>query len=99
MNNETTVDLYVEDGSFVLIQSFYLKLFSHFEGSDKVRIVVTMCPNLTTVSDNKKIPIEHLKIAAVEFCRQFASKQLGKKVEEIGVLDCLSGAVVMEIKP
>ena len=85
------VDVYLK------VQTLDLKMATRCEEGVRIRVIVTTSPKLKDVSLDKGIPLDHLKQAAIKISKQFVSEELQRKLEDINVLECLSGCVVMEV--
>jgi len=85
------VDLYVR------VQTLELKMVTHCEEGGRIRVIVTINPKLNDISLDKGIPMEDLKLAAIKVSKQFVAEELKRNLDDINVLECLSGCVVMEV--
>lgn len=91
MIKNRTVDLYVR------IQTLDLKMVTHCEEGGRIRVIVTIIPKLSDISLDKGIALDDLKLAAIKISKQFVAEELKRNLEDINVLDCLSGCVVLEV--
>ena len=91
MIKNRTVDLYVR------IQTLDLKMVTHCEEGGRIRVIVTINPKLNDISLDKGIKLEYLKLSAIKFSKQFVAEELKRNLEDISVLECLSGCVVLEV--
>ena len=85
------VDLYVR------MSTLNLKMVTHCEEGGGIRVIVSINPKLNDISIDKGLALDGLKLATIKISKQFVAEELKRNIEDINVLECLSGCVVLEV--